>query len=701
MNPHILKLRTLLLSDKLYYIIFALAIIYFLIFTVFIKYKSEYNISDSNFDCIILNYKIDGNKLNLNLRCREKLVSVYYFKTENELYWFKDSVNFGDRIRITGNLEEPEEASLPNTFDYKKYLYNNKIFFILNIDEYKITSKNKNIFYSVKNTIYERIDDIKNNEYIYAFVLGQTSFIDGQMNDMYGYNGVTHLFALSGTNVALVYLLVSYILKKIKFKELTIHIIISIMLLLIIFITGFSPSIIRASVFFILLGINKIFYFYIKSINILLLTFFIIVICDPFIIYNIGFQLSFVISFFLILFNSIFNSKNKIKNLFLVGLISFLSSIPIIVYNFYYINFLSLFNNMIFVPLVSYIIFPLSLISFVFPFFSNILNLFVRLMELISSFLYNIKFFCLTVPKINLISMLLYYLLFIIFNKFKKKRYLILMIICILYTIILNKLDNNYYLYFLDVGQGDSMLIKTPNNDKIIMVDTGGKLEYFKEEWQVRDNEYSYVKSSLIPFLNSIGISNLDYLYLTHGDADHMGYAYEFTNNFNVNIIYINKGSLNYLEQELKNAIKINKKVYKINNNFIIESLNNKIYSNENENSLVLLLNIYDYKILLMGDASKITEKDIINSINLNNINILKVGHHGSNTSTSEDLLKEINTKYAIISAGKNNKYNHPSREVIKLLEKYNIKILSTIENNTIIFKVNKRKLYLKINENL
>lgn len=275
------------------------------------------------------------------------------------------------------------------------------------------------------------------------------------------------------------------------------------------------------------------------------------------------------------------------------------------------------------------------------------------------------------------------------------------MIICILYTIILNKLDNNYYLYFLDVGQGDSMLIKTPNNDKIIMVDTGGKLEYFKEEWQVRDNEYSYVKSSLIPFLNSIGISNLDYLYLTHGDADHMGYAYEFTNNFNVNIIYINKGSLNYLEQELKNAIKINKKVYKINNNFIIESLNNKIYSNENENSLVLLLNIYDYKILLMGDASKITEKDIINSINLNNINILKVGHHGSNTSTSEDLLKEINTKYAIISAGKNNKYNHPSREVIKLLEKYNIKILSTIENNTIIFKVNKRKLYLKINENL
>jgi competence protein ComEC len=156
--------------------------------------------------------------------------------------------------------------------------------------------------------------------------------------------------------------------------------------------------------------------------------------------------------------------------------------------------------------------------------------------------------------------------------------------------------------------------------------------------------------------------------------------------------MYINKGSLNYLEKDLSNAKVIDKNIFIIDS-IAIKSLNNRVYSNENDNSLVLMLNIYNYNILLMGDASKKVEKDIIASYKLERADILKVGHHGSETSTSEELLGKIWVKYAIISAGKKNKYNHPSKDVIKLLKEYKIRILNTIDDDTIIFKIDKKIL--------
>ena len=129
-------------------------------------------------------------------------------------------------------------------------------------------------------------------------------------------------------------------------------------------------------------------------------------------------------------------------------------------------------------------------------------------------------------------------------------------------------------------------------------------------------------------------------------------------------------------------------------NNIKFMFLNTKIYDNENDNSSVIYFNYSNYNFLFMGDASVNREKDILNKYNLNNIDFLKVGHHGSKTSSSKKFIDEIKPKYSVISVGKNNSYGHPNNEVLNNLE--NSKIYRTDQNGSIMFKINNSKLIIK-----
>ena len=151
--------------------------------------------------------------------------------------------------------------------------------------------------------IYKRISNIKYNDYLYAFILGKSSYIGENEYENYKINGVTHLFALSGLHVSMFSLILLKIFKKFRLKENIVIIVISIFLILFSFIASFTPSILRAVIFFILSNINKLYYFYIKPKNILYLTFVILILINPFYIFNIGFVLSFTITYFILLFN--------------------------------------------------------------------------------------------------------------------------------------------------------------------------------------------------------------------------------------------------------------------------------------------------------------------------------------------------------------------------------------------------------------
>ena len=222
------------------------------------------------------------------------------------------------------------------------------------------------------------------------------------------------------------------------------------------------------------------------------------------------------------------------------------------------------------------------------------------------------------------------------------------------------------------------------------MIDTGGKVKY--------DNDFVYYKKYLdisksINYLKGLGITKINYLIITHGDYDHMGEAINLVENFKVENVIFNCGEYNKLEKDLitvldKKKISYSSCVDKIEDLIFLQT---KDYDNENDNSNVIYTEIDGYKLMFMGDAGVETEMEILKKYNLSNIDVLKVGHHGSRTSSGEEFINEINPKYSIISVGKNNRYGHPNKEVLDNLK--DSKILRTDQDGSIIFNIRSNRL--------
>lgn len=674
MKHFFLKLRIILLCDYLYYILFFITCIFLLIN---INKKIDVPILTNNsYELIIDDYKINDKTITIYF---DNIIGKYYVDNNEKVKEFKDNYSFGDKIYIEGEISVPNNNTIPNNFNYKDYLYHKYIYYIIKIDKIKTISKNDNIFLNIKNSIYKRIDKIKYNDYLYAFILGKSYYIDSEVLNNYKINGITHLFALSGLHVSMFSSIILFILKKIKLSEKLSYIITSLFLIFFAFIASFTPSIIRSVLFFILSSINNVYYLYVKPKYLLYIVFSILIFINPFYIYDTGFILSFCISFFILLFNEKNKINNNLLSILVISILSTLSSLPIIINMSYEINILGFINNLFFIPYVTYIVFPLSIIVVFISKLSFILNFLIIIMEYISKVSSNILNVKLIFPKMSLFLIIIYYvLLILIVKKINLKK---IFIIYLSFLYFRCNFDKNNYVYFIDVGQGDSALIVTKNN-KSILIDTGGKV----------GSNYSLMKSNVIPFFKSIGIRKLDYLFITHGDYDHAGYGIDLVNNFNVKNRFTNKGKYNLLEKKL-NIKSFNNSYIKIDN-VEIYSLNSKLYNNENSDSLVLLVIIDNYKLLFMGDASINTEKDIMNNYDIGDVFILKVGHHGSKTSSSEEFINSVNPKYSIISVGKNNKFGHPNKEVLDNLS--NSKIYRTDIDGSIMFKIKKDKLRIE-----
>ena len=654
---------------KYKYLIFVF-IIFISLLRANISFESNYNINENYFEGIIIDYKINKDYMTFTIKGKEKIKCNYYLKNIEKI-----KLNYGDKIYLKGILTEPTNNTIPNTFNYKEYLNNNNIYYILNIEEIISVTPTKNIIYKIKNYIQTRINKIDKIGYLNAFILGNKNDINESTYNNYQSNGIIHIFSISGMHISILSTIILFILNKIKKIKYNILLVIGFLIFYLI-ITNYQASIVRSIVFFSLLQIFKLRKLNVSTKDTLLYAIAIILIIYPKFIYNRGFLYSSIISYTLIYYSNYFNNK-YIVNTLLISLISFLVSLPITVNTNYTINLFSILINLIFVPLVSFILYPLSLLTFIFPFLYNIFELLIYMTEFISNTLSNITIFNLFIPKLNLISITIYYLLLYI-SLSKNKQYFILLIIFIFVIKNINKLDTSCYIYFLDVGQGDMALIKY--KDEAILIDTGPKL--YNTTYEITDNH--------IKFFHSIGVNDIDLLVITHGDNDHIGNANYLINNFKVDKIIINNGEFNDKEQSLP----LNKiiKGYKSKLNFY--TLEHSICAEENCNSVINYLNVYDKNILFMGDADKTVEEELIKTYNLNNIDILKVGHHGSETSSSEDFINKINPKYSIISVGKNNRYGHPNDNVLNTLN--NSKIYRTDLEGSIMFMIKKNKYEIK-----
>ncbi len=657
------KLKILLNSN-----IFLVFLLFLSLFRItFIKTKSD--IKESNqYTCVITS--INASKMLLN--CSEYIESNIIEKVE-----------IGDVLSLYGELEEYTPNTNFNLFNYRAYQNIRGIFYKINIKEYKLINKSNNIVLNIKKFIKNRISNLKSRDYLESFILGDKSYISKDIKNTYTYLGIIHIFSISGMHISILVELINKINKKNNIRKS----ICTYLLLFLYYLLIESISLLRTIVFIIVKDINKYFNLNISKYRIISISILLILILRPYTIYEIGFYYSSIISIGIYLSTKRLNKiNNKVLKTIYISFIAFLLSLPLNIYSYYEINLLAVLYNIILVPIISLLIFPLSLITFIFPIFDDILLFLLNLFNNIAD-IFSMIDTSIILKKPSILIIIIYYIIIIIVLTKPKTFYLL--IITLLIHKNINYIIPSTYVIFLDVGQGDSILIH--DRDYNILIDTGGKV----------NSEYEITSNITTKVLKSFGIEKLDYLILTHGDYDHMGEAVNLVNEYKVDKVILNCGELNELEEELIKTLNEKQITYyscikelKINNN-LLHFLNTREYDNENDNSSVIYTNLYGVKLLFMADAEKEKELDIIEKYNINDVDILKVGHHGSKTSSNKEFIDEIKPKYSIISVGKNNRYGHPNKEVLDNLKESIIyrtdqdgSIMLNIKNNKLIIDV-------------
>ena len=653
------------LHSKITYIIIGLIILIELPF--FINRKSTYDSSDTKFICTIDSYFINETKIDLDLSCDEKLIGYIYYNSEEELNSFVNTYNLKDKVELTGTLKEINEPTNINEFNYKNYYKTRGIFYRLKINNIKKID-DYNPIYIIYNYFFNKINGLKSKDYIYSLVFGNRKYLEEGTLDLYKKIGIMHMFSVSGMHISIIVELLNKLIKKESNRKNTFI----MTVLFIYFLIVKTISLERAFISYLITYLNRKYNLEINKYLKVFLIIAIILLINPLYMFDSSFYLSVITGSVLIIISDKLNNKNIFLSTIKISIVSFFITFPLVTYIYNEINILSFIYNIITSLIITYVIFPLSLITIVFSITDNLLFLIIGLFEsfinLISVFSINLVF------KKEILFVFVYYI--ILYLIFKNKRFVAVFLLAVFIHYNINYLFMDNYIYFFDVGQGDSTLISL--NHHYYLIDTGGN---------PRGNYY-YGEKLIIPTLKSLGISHLDKLIITHGDEDHGKESIPIIENYKVDMVYLNSNDINELEESIIDTgvyyEQVKKRTIRFNNGYIhLFSINSE---DENDSSIISCIDIDGYKMILTGDASKNVEPQIIKECNMKNIDILKVGHHGSKTSTSKDFVDKLKPKNAVISVGKDNRYGHPNKETIEILK--GTEIYRTDEKGGLMFKI-------------
>ena len=625
------------------------------------------------------------------------------YKGEKWLLQLKESkLQYGDLIDFYGTIEIPQGARNYKGFDYQKYLKSKRIYgTITEKNKLTIVSKNKTNFLQkafyivrkdIKNRIYKLLpEDTK--EVCFGILTGSRDDISSDITEAFKNSNLTHMLAVSGAHISYLITGLSFLLSKTgkKFRKITTI----VFLIFFMGLTRFTPSVQRASFTSILLLIASLIHRKSDSYTSLAFSLLIMLIYNPYSIFDIGLQLSYGGTIGIILFQSKiskwlytkFNLQNKsdkkslikyIIDMLTVSISANIVIIPIMIVQFNNLSLTFWISNILAGPLLGFIIilgfltYLISIISMkvaVIPAFllKNIINIFIFIAEICSK----LPFSSITVITPSTFEILLYYIaVFAMFNlekvkeiakKHKPKKIVIITLIFILIVVnVVTSINRPLRVYFIDVGQGDSTLICTPNN-KTILIDGGGS---------ENSTSFDVGKQILLPYLLDRRINKIDYMMISHFDSDHVGGLLYVLDKIKVrHVIIAKQGQISSNYEQFKKIIK-KKKIdvivakggdkIQISKDIYFDILfpeNNLIKENVlNNNSILAKFCYKDFSMLFTGDIEKIAEEQIVDlykNTNILNSTILKVAHHGSKTSSIEQILDKIKPKIALIGVRK------------------------------------------------
>ncbi len=612
----------------------------------------------------------------------KKYSDMYIIKIQNKKYYLniKKSVNinleYGDKVKILGFFIEPETRRNYKGFDYKNYLKSQGVYGNLeskNIIKVSKTTdkfdifiykKINNLFNGIK-TIFEDNFDRKISNLIIGILLGETDEIESDVKETFSESNISHILAVSGMHVGYLIVFCNVIFMKILGKRKTYFLTI-IVLIFYMFLTGLSPSVVRASIMACFMLFSKIIYRKSDVWTNISISLLILLIYNPFFIKNISLMLSYVGTIGILTYLVNFKQNNRIKDMISLTLSVTIFLIPILSIYFNKIPIFSLFISII----VGIIVFPIFILGityivmnkttfFIKYFVKKFLIILVKILLKLADFGARIPLNKIYVVTPNCVELLIYYVIILIsifllylfkskrkqntvFNRRVKNLYSLLkfryrqnnkkvvsifLIIIIIFSII-NIIPKNLRIHFIDVGQGDSCLIITPHNKKIL-IDGGGS------------ESYDVGKNTLIPYLLARRIKKIDYIIVSHFDTDHSQSYAKILPELTASRIFITEQieENDLFKQIMAIAKEKNIKVTYVKAGDIINidgvkfsilHPQKELITNNgmNNNSMVCKLEYKSFSMLFTGDIEKEAEELILNkNIDLK-ADVLKVAHH-------------------------------------------------------------------------
>lgn len=652
--------------------------------------------------------------------------NVVYFKDSTHKD-DKESIQFlkyGAYCDIYGVLEIPEKATNPHQFDYQMFLLKKGISHQLIVDTISdIRCEQSSPFqfiYDIRNNLLHTTEDklqAYSVAWLHALVLGDDSSLDDKTIELFQRWSLSHILAISGLHIGIVvgilyYLFVRFSLATVEKAQWIVMLFLPIYALL----AGGAPSVWRASIMVLFVIImNKIKWKFSYA-DVISIVFILLIFLNKLIIYHVGFQLSFAVTFGLIISRKwIGSSESRIIQLLKISFISQMIILPLQIHYFFIFQPLSIILNVIVVPYFSLFVIPsmFFLLVSIYLLPSVVISLFesifIYLNEMVFSFIYfvdkyvNYPFIIGTFP---IAYTIIYYIIFICFMialeaEDKQKAFKFGLLICLLLIVLKVRpyLSNEETVTMLDIGQGDAFVIELPYRKGVFLIDAGATVSF--HEHAISDKVYRQV---IKPYLYGRGIQKIDTIFLSHEHADHFGSVEFIVNDLKVDEIVISP--YYELEQEWETKwtfqnttikrVLFNEKVEINGQTFHVTSPYEDKYD-ANENSLVLYTHLGGLSWLFTGDIGKITEKEILHHFDTFEIDVLKVGHHGSNTSTEPAFISSTKPTYAFIPVGVNNRYNHPNEEVIATLMGEEITIFRTDIHGAVQYRYRNNKGYFTI----